>query len=215
MNEHTPAQLKAIQTWTEQRDILFRDIGVYSTELNEVKKDSKESGLALADLHKSIENARGRLAEIDALEERWRNSLASDIAELQVRKTHLEGECALLDIKLEAGVHQHAVIIAAVANLESAHAIMQDQAVIINKIAGELMDTSMRHLSDAKGLMVEIKAISDQILEKGNANIIQTNIILEKLPRYIFELQKPIPVRRTYAAPPGTIISPDSTLKPE
>jgi outer membrane lipoprotein-sorting protein len=57
--------------------------------------------------------------------------------------------------------------------------------------------------------MSEVQIVVTQVIEKGNENVKQTGIVLEKLPRYIFELQKPIRIRRAYATPKGTIIRPE------
>jgi len=212
MTQFTPAQTKAIQGWTEQRDTLLRQIGVYSAELEEKKKGVVQSGLDFAALEKQIAEARGRLAEIDALEARYRGSLATDIAELEVRKTRLEGECTLMEEKLKSGAEKYSIITAATDSLEAAHVVMKDQSAIVNRVVGEIIQTSTLHTSEMKTMMAEIKTVADGIIEKGNFNIAQTGIIIEKLPKYIFELQRPIPVRRAYATPKGTIIRPDKEL---
>lgn len=209
MNNLTAAQLKVIQTWTEQRDLLLREIGQYTTELEALQKSGKEAGLNLADIHNGIAEARGRIAELAALEERVRGSVPNDIAELEVRKSRLQSECAALDERMRAGSEKYVIVMTAVSELQSAHDIMKDQAAIVNRVVGEIIQTSQLHTSDMKTIMSEIKTISDQVIEKGNANIAQAGIILEKLPKYIFELQRPIPVRRVYASPKGTFIHPD------
>lgn len=209
MNQHTPAQIKVIQTWTEQRDTLLREIGILSTQLESLKKETKEEGLALADLHKSIAEARGRIAELVALEDRYKGSLSTEVAELLTRKSKLESECATKEADLKTATEKYQVTTNAIVDLSKAHDVMKDQAVIVNKVTGELIETSQLHISNLKNSIGEIQTIADQIIEKGNANIAQTNIVLEKLPRYIFELQKPIPVRRVYKAPAGTVIAPE------
>jgi len=86
---------------------------------------------------------------------------------------------------------------------------MADQAKIVNQVVGEIIETSTLHTNEMKTIMGDIKFIATEVIEKGNENVKQTNIVLEKLPRYIFELQKPIPIRRTYQVPRGTVIEPE------
>lgn len=206
--DRTPAQIKAIQSWVDQRDALIREVGIVTVELEGKNKANIEAGLAFADLEKQIAEARGRLAELDALEERKRTSTATDVAELEVRKSRLEGECALLDAKLASGGEKYVLVTGATSELEVAHALMKDQAAIVNRVAGELVELSTTSLVEVKEKMTEIRTVVAEVIEKGNANVAQTNIVLEKLPRYIFELQKPIPLRRTFAAPRGAVIEP-------
>lgn len=198
MNNFTPAQLKVIQTWTEQRDSLHRDIGVASTELETLTKATTEKGLALADLHQSIAEARGRIAELDALETRMRGSLATDVAELEARKSRLQDECVMIGDRVKAGAEQYAIFVTATANLQSAHDTMKDQSAIVSRVVGEVIQTSQVHTSEMKVIMDNIKTVSDSVIDKGNENLKQTNIVLEKMPKFIFDMQKPIPVRRTY-----------------
>lgn len=212
MQNFTPAQIQAIQGWTGQRDTLLREIGVHSLERDELVKGNQALGLSNADLEKQIAEKRGRIAELDALEIRHRGSVATDIAELEVRKSRLEVECLLKEAELKAAFEKQVIVTAATGDLKSAHDTMKDQAVIVNRVVGEVIETSQLHTSEMKVVMAEIKAISDEVIAKGNENIAQTGIILEKLPRYIFELQKPIPIRRVYAAPEGMEIAPSDAV---
>lgn len=194
----TPPQLQQLQTWAEKRDAILGEIRNFSGELEELRKSTKDQGQNLAALHVSIAEARGRLAELDALEERKRISVANDVAELEIRKTRLEGECTLLNERLKAGAYQYGIITAAVANLESAHEIMKDQAAIVNRVVGEIIVTSQTHTSDMKTMMAEIQTIAAEVIEKGNANIAQANSLMETVPPFVFKLQKSIAARRIY-----------------
>lgn len=198
MNGYTPAQLNAIRTWTEERDALLRDIGIYSTELEEKTKANAQAGADFAALEKSIAEARGRIAELTALEDRMRTSLPVDIAELLAQKSRLETDCTAKKEELSAAEKLRVLTVVATSDLQSAHNTMKDQAEIVGRVTGELVELSTTHLSEAKELMTSIRTIATEVITKGNENVANTNIVLEKLPRYIFELQKPIPVRRVY-----------------
>ncbi len=209
MANFTPQQQAAIRGWTEQRDALIRDIGTLSVELEEKTKLTTAAAASLTDIQLQIAEVRGRIAELNALEARTQDSVSNEVAVLMERKSRLEGECLLIEEKIKGASDKYAVVTAATTALESAHDTMKDQSTIVNRVVGEIIQTSTLHTSDMKTIMTEIKSVSDQVIEKGNANIAQTGIILEKLPKYIFELQRPIPIRRAYATPKGTIIRPD------
>lgn len=212
MNNFTPVQQKAIQSWADQRDKLLREIGVYTTERDSRKREANDEALRLADLHISIAEARGRIAELNALEERIRTSVSTDVSELEVRKSRLEAECVEKEKELEAASEEHRLIVSNTFDLMSAHDVMKDQAQIIRSTVGDIISMGTAYLSDSKERMTEIRTIATEVIEKGNENVKQTNIVLEKLPRYVFELQRPIPVRRAYATPKGTIIRPEAEI---
>jgi len=206
MNQLTPAQQKVIETWTEKRDGLLREIGVYETRLNDLKGLSTDAGLALADLHKQIEFAKGRLTELNALEERHKTSLNIEVVDLEVRKTKLQSECTALEAELLKERDTMIVYISALDVLVSASDTLSAQSKLIDEVVGKAIATSESHLFEIKNMVESVKTISDEVIGKGNENVTQTNIILDKLPRYIFELQKPIPIRRAYAVPRGKVV---------
>lgn len=209
MNAQTPAQIKAIQTWTEQRDELLRQIGVHTVERDEVKRQTTEGGLALADIHQQISEGRGRIAELSALEERHKTSVSIEVAELEARKSRLESECSAKEVESKTWDARKAEKVSSIETLSLAHDKMSDQAKIVDQVVGQVIEKSAKHISDMHEKVTHIKTVADSVIEKGNENVKTTNIVLEKLPRYIFELQKPIPIRRTYAAPAGTVIAPE------
>jgi len=200
MNGFTPAQVKAIQGWTEQRDSLLRDIGLLSPELEAKQNASVEAGQNLAALHIQIGEAKGRLAELTALEDRHRTSVAIDVAELDARKSRLEAECQSKEDESKTWDARKVEHTSAIETLVLAHDKMSDQATIVEQVVGQVIEVSKNAVSDIKTSMAEIRTIATEVIEKGNANVTQTNIVLEKLPKYIFELQRPIPIRRTYPA---------------
>lgn len=200
MNQHTPAQVKAIETWTAQRDQLHRDIAVASTELEEKQKLGTQAGIDLAALHHSISEARGRIAELDALEERMRTSTSNEIAELEVRKARLEGECAVLEAKNASAGERYVIVTGTTEALEAANEVIKDKGAIIESVLGQIIDTSAAHALTAKESIAEMKAVSDTVIDRANENLDQTKIVIEKMPKMIFDMQRPIPVRRTYPA---------------
>lgn len=213
MNNVTQAQTKVIETWTEKRDSLLREIGILETEYATKRKDLTEAGTNLDSLHRSIAEAKGRLAELTALEERHKTSVSLEVAELEARKSRLQGECLAEENKIKKAAEQQTQIGNSITILSQAHDKMADQAAIVNRVVGEIIETSVNHVSETKKNMSEIRSVTLEVIEKGNENVKQTGIVLDKLPRYIFELQKPIPIRRAYATPKGTIIRPEASKK--
>lgn len=212
MDTFTPAQRNAIQAWTAQRDALLREIGLASEELNTTRAADTAAGLALADKHKQVAEAEGRISVLVQLEERTRTSVPMDIAELEARKTRLTDDCVALDAKLASGGERYVLITGVTAELEHAHDIMRDQAAIVNKVTGELVELSTTHLSDAKEIMSDIRAISNTVIDRANENLVQTKIVIEKMPKVIFDMQRPIPVRRTYPVDHPNYVAPGDAI---
>lgn len=198
MQPYTPQQVTAIKAWTEERDGLIRDIGKYSTELDVLKNSTKDEGLALEDLRIQIATARGRLVEIDALEARMRDSLPKDIAELEVRKSRLEGECLVLEEKKKAADSGYDTVAAATVVLQSAHDTMKDQAVIVTQVLGAFTEADQKHAGEMKDLFADIRIVALDLIDRGNKTVVETQALLEEIPKVTFALQKSLRVRRKY-----------------
>lgn len=200
MNPHTPAQLNAIRTWTEERDALRNEIGTLTTERDGIAQSTREGAEALTDLNNRIAEARGRIAELDALEERHRTSVATDISELEARKSRLEAECVAKEEAIKVLGSRQTDAMHNIEVLVLAHDKMSDQATIVDQVVGQVIETSKQAVSDMKIDMAEVHTVALEVIAKGNENVTQTNVVLEKMPKFIFDMQRPIPVRRTYPA---------------
>lgn len=208
MNNFTTAQTRAIETWNEQRDTLLREIGVLTNQRDSFLKQNTEGAAALTDLQGRIAESKGRILEISTLEERWRTSLASDIADLEVRKSRLQGDLILLEQQIISLREEAKILEESNLLISEAHTLLENQAASVCNVFGELIKTTETHLSDMRGTVTEIKTVATEVIDKGNENVKQTNIVLGQLPRYIFELQRPIPVRRYVEALRGDKIDP-------
>jgi predicted nucleic acid-binding Zn-ribbon protein len=195
---YTPQQTKSIQGWTEERDGLLKDIGIYSTELQEIKKSTKQAALDKADIELQIAEARGRLSEIQRYEDSRRLSLPNDIVDLELRKSRLEDECLALETLQTQKEAEYSMVSTATDTLVAANQTMKDQADIVDRVVGEIIQTSGKHTSDMKTMMSDIRAVSEAIIGSSTEVLLKTNSLLESIPKLIVSLQRSLRVRRIY-----------------
>lgn len=198
MTGFSPQQQQMLQTWAEQRDSLIREIGMYTTERDTVRGESIQEGENLRALHMKIAEAQGRILEITELEERTRNSTATDVAELTARKSRLESECEAKEAESKTWDDRKAEKVSSIETLALVHDKMADQAAIVDQVVGQVIEKSTTHLSNMKTAVDQIHTIAMNVIDKANENVATTQIVLDKMPKFIFDMQKPIPVRRTY-----------------
>lgn len=189
-----------MQAWAEQRDSLLREIATYTIERDDKRKEANAEALRLTDLHLSISNAEGRISVLDRLEEAKKNSVSAEVADLVVRKSQLEVEVHAIEEKKDVVKREYDTLMVYIKAFSTSHAIIDGQTDAIKSILSDIKTTSADHLREVSEILVAIKVVSDAVVERANENLGQTKIVLEKLPKYIFELQRPIPVRRTYRA---------------
>lgn len=200
MTPFTPAQQKQLQVWAEQRDALIKEIGTLTVERDDRKKEADAEALRLTDLHGSISNAEGRLSVLERLVAERTNSVSVELSELIARKSRLEGEISEKETELKAAKQEFEVVLSATDSLCDANGVIQDQGEAITGILSQIKITSVEHLGEAKEILANTKAIADTVIDRANENLSQSKVVIEKMPKFIFDMQRPIPVRRTYPA---------------
>lgn len=198
MNQYTPAQLNAIRTWTEERDSLRTEIGALTTDRDGIAQSNREGAEALTDLNNRIAEARGRLAELETSEDRRRNSVANDVAELEARKSRLEGECTAKEDALKVLDSRQEEKVSNIETLSAAHDRMSDQSAIVDQVVGQVIEKSTGHISHMTEKVREMDEAVSGVITKSKENIEQANIVIPKMARFVFDSQRPVPVRRTY-----------------
>lgn len=206
----TPDQKNQIKSWSEQRDSLLREIGVLTTERDGLSASNIAGAVAFTDVEKRIEEARGRLSVLCELEELKRNSVSSEIVSLIEQKSKLEVEIRNKETELITVSNS---IIAAKDNFAFLDQAQERLMVSANGLMEVIVVASragVDHISEMKREAAGLQGSVGVLIETGNKSIEGMKFVLEKLPRYIFELQKPIPVRRIPNREP---ISPNAETK--
>jgi len=205
----TPAQKNAILTWTEQRDNLLKEIGVLNTEKEAIQKANKEEAASAEELRLKSAEIQGRLDMLEVLENRQKSSLSIEIVELEKRKSQLETEIEAKEAESKVFDKTKIEKMTSIELLSMVHTKVSEQTKVLEETVGKVIKSAETHTSNMVEMVSNIETIATQVIDKSNKNVEQTNIVLEKLPRYIFELEKPIPLRKTYAAKAGAKIEPE------
>ena len=205
----TPAQKNAILTWTEQRDNLLKEIGVLKTEKEAIQKENKEEAASAEELRLKSAEIQGRIDVLEVLENRQKSSLSIEIVELEKRKSQLETEITAKEAESKVFDKTKVEKMTSIELLSMVHTKVSEQTRVLEETVGKVIKSAETHTSNMVEMVSNIETIATQVIDKSNKNVEQTNIVLEKLPRYIFELEKPIPIRRAYKAQRNLVIEPE------
>jgi chromosome segregation ATPase len=208
MSEITPSQKNNLKSWSEQRDTLLQEIGVYTTQKNVVLKELAIASESLTEVQGNIKLSEGRLEKMNELEELKKNSISVELSEMEARKSKLEAEIVERETRVLDLTNEEKITVNRIEVLVSLESSFEKNAQIITDATSQVIDASKKHITALETTATELGKVTETVIEKGNENIAQTNIVLAKLPQYIFELQKPIPLRRAHFSPKGNIIRP-------
>ncbi len=190
-----PAQQKQLETWAEQRDKIIQEIGSLSTERDSLLKENKEHGLAYSDLQKSIAEAKGRLLEINAVEERFKTSLSLEVTELIARKGRLESEIETKNIELKGIEDKKKTLLSTIDTIISLHDKAFDRIGVMDEMVSSVKLISQDNIFEMKQFLQAVKTSCEEIVAVNRENVATAKIVLDKFSKFIFEIQKPIPLR--------------------
>lgn len=192
----TPGQQQKLTSWAEQRDELIRVIADLETRKNLLDTSNKEAAESFTELTNRISHAKGKLEEILALEERVAGSTRQDIVELLTQKSRLESEIETKKAEITGLDKEKALIVEMITTMSSTYKDVFDKVRVLENFVQRVKEISGNNIVDITTVFTELKSSCEEIIKINGDNVSQTKIILEKLPKYIFELQKPIPIRR-------------------
>lgn len=195
MEEITPEQKKQLGRWAIERDAILEEISRLKIEENALNERNISLANSNTDLETRINQSIGRLAELDKQEETRKNLVSIEVADLEKKKTALENQIPSLDKEISAKISEINILANTLLTVTDVHGKVFDKASILDQIVEHVTKVSSQNITDIEIFMTLLKKSIQEIVDKNSKNVEQTNIILEKLPRYIFELQKPIPIR--------------------
>lgn len=183
-------QNQQIKTWSEQRDSLLNEIRILNSEKESIMNETKSLGLALSDLHKSINESKGRIEELVALENRYKESLSIDISGLIIQKSKLESDIELQTIVLKETLEKERNTIKLIESFTSFYNDIIEKISTLNKVAFESSEINQKNVLEINTLIDSLKKGVEEIIDLNQRNITETNIVINKVPAMLVELQK-------------------------
>lgn len=204
MENFTPEQKKQLKTWAFQRDALLREIA----ELREARKidEEKNHNLAISntDIQTQIHRAEGRLEEINKKEEEFKNLLHTDTAGLMAEKTKLQSEIPALKKEVSSLFETKDLLIDTINTLSQIHEKVFEKVGTMESTIQFVKDSSDKNIVAIEELFKKLTDGLTKLSEKTDKSNEGANEILEKLPIWIFELQRPVSLKRL---PPQRMIN--------
>lgn len=211
MEDLNPEQKKQLKTWAFQRDALLRNIA----DLQEARKIEETKNHNLADsnteIQTKINQAEGRLIELNKKEEEFRGLISKETFDLLIERTKLQTEIPALEKEVGSLHEEKDLLVGTIKTLAEIHEKVFEKVGTMESTIGFVKDVSDKNIVALNELFKELTASLTKLLDKSKETHGSADIILEKLPRWIFELQRPISLKRQ---PPRMInrITPDKKI---
>jgi len=190
MDEFTKEQKAQLKTWAEQRDELLSEISSLKTKEEKLRSINKELASSNSDIESRMNEIRGRIEELKIKESELPGVISKEVAFLESKKTTLESEINLLGKIVEALKPQKASLEIDIEKALSTFEVLKGETLLLDKIVDKVTLVSNSN-SDRINLLVSDLAKSlEEIIDVNRKNVLETNIVIDKVPKMIMECQK-------------------------
>jgi chromosome segregation ATPase len=194
----TPEQTKQLASWVGQRDLILVDISNLRTEKEGLTKTNLELAESNTEIQNKIQQSVGRLEELEKKEKEVGQKVSAENAVLGMQKTQLETQLEYLKKEIGLLECERITLIGMFGDLKNVHTDILGNANEMNKTVGENVKLNSQSTVEIKNLLVEIKGELQKIHDVNEQNVSKTNVVINDLPRIIFDLQKDIAERKKF-----------------
>jgi len=188
--ELTKEQKDQLVTWSGQRDAMLSEISNLELAREKIKEGNEGLTASYTDIHNEMNVIKGRVIELKKKEAELPLLISKEVAKLQASKTKLESETTHLKGMIVVLNNQKASIEKDVLFELSALKKLKEGTLDIEKIIGSVTKVGEVSVRNMDALVSGVSVSLERLVEINNENVSKTNIVLEKLPGMLMEVQK-------------------------
>jgi chromosome segregation ATPase len=190
MEELSPEQKANLETWAGQRDLLLSEISNLQTVKDKLLIENREKAASSKEIEDRANQIIGRIEELQKKEAELPTLISKEVASLESRKTVLESEITTLS-KMAVILSEHKAslekdVSSAISNFD----ILKSEALTLDKIVDHVTVVSDENSKKINVLVNDLAKSLEEIIEVNKKNVLETNIVIDKVPRMIMEAQK-------------------------
>jgi predicted double-glycine peptidase len=190
MEPLTPEQNNQIANWVVQRDAILLEISGLKTEQERLSKANKEIASSNVDIEQRIQQSIGRVSVMEEVEQVLGKKTNDEISDALIQKTSLESEIEGLKKVLNELTPQKNKLLKDIYLLTEVYNTVNDRVGVLDKVVDHVTKVSEQNKVVIDQMIESIKKSSQDIIDVNEKNVKEANVILDKLPRMIVELQK-------------------------
>ena len=188
--EITPEQKEQLKTWAGQRDILLSEISSLRTVKDKLEDESRSLASSNTDIETRMTVIQGRIEELKIKEAELPLLISKEVAHLESQKSSLESVIENLAKIVPILTEQKESLEKDVTFALSTFNIVKDEALLLDKVVDRVTQVSAANTKKIDDLVVGLSNSLEEIVEVNKKNVFETNVVIEKLPAMLMELQK-------------------------
>ena len=188
--EITREQKEQLKTWAEQRDVLLSEISILRDEKLILQKTNKEIANSSLDIADRIKISEGRIFEMNKKEVEYESVMNTELAQRIMDKAVLENQIPELQKQVDGLESQKKSLIESIEIMQSVNSGFAAKNIELEKQIGGVIYLNEKNANAVNTLMENLKVSTKELIDINKKNVEETNIVLDKLPRMLVELQK-------------------------
>lgn len=187
-----------MESWASKRDILLEEISVLTSKKEEMEKENIYLGVSSKDIQSQIDQSIGRLSEIKKQEKEFENKISKEVSDLKIEKATLDFELPILRKENEKLKLEEKEIISNLSTLTDVQEKVFNRTSLLNEIIEKVTEVSKKNISDIDTFVENLKKSIQDLIKANENNIEKTNIVIDRLPKVLFELRRPQVIRKSF-----------------
>lgn len=188
--EITPEQKDKLTTWAGERDAILLEISNLELDREQIKKENVGLTDSYTDIHNRMKVIQGGIEELKIKEAELPLLISKDVANLESKKTSLESEITNLAKIVKILTDQKSSLGEDVAFALSTFSTVKDEALLLDKVVGHVTQVSEKNEKKINDLVTDLGTSLEEIIKVNKKNVEETNVVIEKVPAMLIELQK-------------------------
>jgi len=190
MDEFTKEQKDQLKTWAEQRDAVLLEISNARTIEERLQITNRELATSNTDIIAQMNEVVGRIKELKSKESELPLLISKEISALQSKKSGLESQIPPLEKIVEILTSQKTSLTVDVAFVLNTFEAINGQSLLLEKVVDKVTVISKTNTDKINSLVSDLAKSLEEIITVNKKNVLETNVVIEKLPAMMMELQK-------------------------
>jgi len=189
-------QQNKLATWAEQRDSILNNISSLTDQQKSLEKENINSVNSLNEKEERKKILIGEIKQLEKQEEKRKNLISVELDSLNTQKNELENSVEKQTLLLESFIAKKDLVFKLTQELTSVNESLAGKNKEIEVVASRLQRSAEKNIFDSNNLFDSLKKDMRGLLDSSVSASESANVILEKLPRWIFELQRPVSLKK-------------------
>ena len=179
-----------LNSFAAQRDALLLEVSTLKTEQEGLTKKNKELAVSNTEIEQRVNQAIGRIKELQDREADLLASISKEVSLLQNEKNLLEVTVSTLKKEVEALSAQEEKLKVSLSCMTDIFDKIQGRSEVLDKVVNYVIGVNEKNVKVIDTMVEGLKTKVNELIDISDKNIEKTNNVITELPKVFVEVQR-------------------------